>query len=63
MPEIKCKLCGKLISVGDSKEKYIQCPYCGENQEKVKVEKPTTFLLGKKRIFPTEIREILVLLI
>ena len=28
-------------------------------QERVKLDKPTTFYDGKKRIFPTEIREIL----
>jgi len=36
-----------------------KCPYCQAPQEKVKLEKPTNFLLGKKRIFPTEVREIL----
>jgi len=37
-----------------------KCPHCQVNQEKVKLDKPTNFNLGKKRIFPTEIREMLV---
>ncbi|PIN89273.1 DNA-directed RNA polymerase subunit A' [Candidatus Pacearchaeota archaeon CG10_big_fil_rev_8_21_14_0_10_34_76] len=37
-----------------------KCPHCGEPQEKVKLEKPITFMMGKRRIFPTEIREMLV---
>ena len=35
------------------------CPYCGRKQEKIKLEKPTTFKKGKTRLFPNEIREIL----
>ncbi len=34
-----------------------KCPYCGIIQEKVKIEKPTTFRVGKRRLFPSEIRE------
>jgi DNA-directed RNA polymerase subunit A' len=37
-----------------------KCPYCGEAQEKVKIDKPTNFNKGKKRIFPTKIREMLL---
>ncbi|MEK6895008.1 MAG: DNA-directed RNA polymerase subunit A' [Nanoarchaeota archaeon] len=37
-----------------------KCPYCNANQEKIKLDKPTSFYIGKKRIFPTEIREMLV---
>ncbi len=37
-----------------------KCPHCGSAREKIKVDKPTNFYLGKKRIFPTEIREMLV---
>ncbi len=34
-----------------------KCPYCGIAQEKVKLEKPFSFKIGKRRIFPSEIRE------
>jgi len=67
-----CKNCGRiLLSEKDlEKNKKIservkkakdvkKCPYCNEEQEKVKLEKPTTFRFGKRRVFPTEIREIL----
>jgi len=37
-----------------------KCPHCGAEQEKIKLEKPTTFRIGKRRIFPSEIRERLV---
>ena len=37
-----------------------KCPHCGAAHEKVKIDKPTTFYVGKTKIFPTEIREILV---
>ena len=37
-----------------------KCPHCGAKQDKVKLEKPTMLYLGKKRIFPTEIRDRLV---
>jgi len=37
-----------------------KCPHCHSEQEKVKLEKPTTFRVGKKRLFPGEIRERLV---
>ena len=66
-----CKKCGKILidekninklgpaarlkKAKDTKK----CPYCGETQEKVRLDKPTSFNLGKKRIFPTEIRELL----
>jgi len=36
------------------------CPHCQSEQEKIKLEKPTTFRIGKKRIFPGEIRDRLV---
>ncbi len=67
-----CQNCGKL-TLDEVKQKEMtpverakkardkkQCPHCGEMQEKVKLEKPITFTLGKKRIFPTEIREMLL---
>ena len=37
-----------------------KCPYCNAEQERVKLEKPSTFRIGKRRIFPSEIREKLV---
>ncbi len=37
-----------------------KCPHCGAAQEKIKIEKPTTFYIGKRRIFPNEMRDILV---
>jgi len=34
-----------------------RCPYCGEEQEEIKFEKPTTFIEGKNRLSPLDIRE------
>lgn len=66
-----CKNCGRILldekninklgpaaRLKKSKDSK-KCPYCGEAQEKIKLDKPTSFNLGKKRIFPTEIREML----
>ncbi len=36
-----------------------RCPYCLAEQEKVKLQKPSTFKIGKKRLFPTEIRDMI----
>ena len=67
-----CQSCGKLMLEEKELEKYSpskrakrardkkKCPYCLSLQEKVKLDKPTTFYKGKKRLFPTEIRETLV---
>lgn len=66
-----CKGCGHILLKPEDIEKLNpaqrlkkskdakKCHNCGEPQEKIRIEKPTSFLLGKKRIFPTEIREIL----
>ncbi len=66
-----CHECGKLMLTEKDMEKYTpgqrakkakdkkRCPHCNAQQEKVKLDKPTTFYKGKRRIFPTEIREIL----
>ncbi len=66
-----CHECGKLMLPEEDMEKYSpsqrakkakdkkRCPYCNAKQEKVKLDKPTTFYKGKKRIFPIKIREIL----
>jgi DNA-directed RNA polymerase subunit A' len=67
-----CKECGKLLLSEKDMTKYPpsqrikkakdgkKCPHCNANQEKIKLDKPTTFYRGKGRIFPTEIRETLV---
>ena len=67
-----CKDCGKLLLSDKDLEKYSpserakkakdakKCPHCGALHEKVKLDKPTSFFVGKTRLFPTEIREILV---
>ena len=66
-----CKECGKLMLADKVLEKYSpserakkakdarKCPHCNIANEKVKLDKPTSFYIGKKRIFPIEIREIL----
>jgi len=36
-----------------------KCPHCMAEQEKIKLQKPTTFKMGKVRLFPGEIRDIL----
>ncbi|MFH1787508.1 MAG: DNA-directed RNA polymerase subunit A' [archaeon] len=67
-----CQDCGKLMVDDKNLKKYLpseraknakdtkKCPHCQAPQEKVKVDKPTSFYKGRTRIFPTEIREILV---
>jgi DNA-directed RNA polymerase subunit A' len=67
-----CHECGKLMLSDKDAAKYNpaerakkakdvkRCPHCNAAHEKVKLDKPTSFQIGKKRIFPTEIREILV---
>ena len=66
-----CQKCGKLMLQDKDLEKYSpserakkakdakKCPHCQAIQEKVKIDKPTSFYKGKKRLFPTEIRETL----
>lgn len=67
-----CFKCGKLLLSDEKQAQYNPverakkardkkaCPHCGEPHEKIKLEKPSSFMMGTKRIFPTEIREILV---
>jgi len=67
-----CSACGKLLLNEEDIQKLKvaqrikksrdvkKCPYCSQMQEKVKLEKPSTFFEGKRRLFPTEIRERLV---
>ncbi|UCD21042.1 MAG: DNA-directed RNA polymerase subunit A' [archaeon] len=60
-----CQQCGRiLLKEEDIKLKRVdkaknakKCPHCGAKKEKIKLEKPSSFYQGKKRIFPTEIRE------
>ena len=67
-----CEACGKVLikDEKDLKKPLIdrikkakdgkKCHYCSIIQEKVKLEKPTTFRSGRRRLFPSEIRERLV---
>ncbi|MBI4116305.1 DNA-directed RNA polymerase subunit A' [Candidatus Pacearchaeota archaeon] len=67
-----CHECGKLLLSDADLKKYSaserakkakdakRCPHCNAAHEKVKLEKPTSFYIGKKRLFPTAVREILV---
>lgn len=67
-----CYNCGKLMLADKDIEKNTpsqrikkakdskKCPHCNSAQEKIKLDKPTTFYKGKIRIFPIEIREMLV---
>ncbi|MEK6935293.1 MAG: DNA-directed RNA polymerase subunit A' [Nanoarchaeota archaeon] len=65
-----CSECHKLMIKDKDVEKYKtvkdrlkrakdckKCPHCQSEQEKIKLEKPTTFKIGKKRLFPGEVRE------
>jgi len=64
-----CSNCGRILAGEEDIQKLKgislikkakdtkRCPWCRAEQEKVKVEKPTTFLSGKKRIFPSEVRD------
>jgi len=66
-----CHDCGKLLLDDQKLEKYSpserakkakdikRCPHCQAAHDKVKLDKPTSFYIGRKRLFPTEIREIL----
>ena len=67
-----CHECGKFLLDDKNLEKYTftqrvkkakdakKCPHCGAVHERVKLDKPTSFYIGKKRIFPIEVREMLV---
>jgi DNA-directed RNA polymerase subunit A' len=67
-----CRQCGKLLLSDNDLERFTpserakkakdakKCPHCQTPHEKVKLDKPTNFLIGKTRLFPTEIREMLV---
>jgi len=67
-----CQHCGKFLLEDEKSKEYAlkerikkakdakKCPHCQQPQEKIKLEKPFTFKKGKKRIFPDELREMLV---
>ena len=67
-----CPYCGKLTLSEEKQQKLKpnekakkardakKCSYCNETIERVKLEKPSIFLVGKKRLSPIEIRERLV---
>jgi len=65
-----CSECHKLMIKEKNMERYKsvkdrlkkakdtkKCPHCSSEQERVRLEKPTTFRVGKKRIFAGEIRD------
>ena len=66
-----CQNCNKALISQDQKEKYSskdqvkkakdakKCTFCNSPQEKIRLEKPYNFVMGKKRLFPTEVREML----
>lgn len=69
-----CPHCGKL-TLSDEKEKGLsigerakkardakKCPHCSETIERIKLEKPSTFMIGKKRLSSIEIRDRIVLI-
>ncbi len=64
-----CPKCGKL-TLSEEKQKIMspgerakkardarRCPNCLEQIERVKLEKPSTFMIGKKRLSPIEIKD------
>jgi len=67
-----CQECGKLMLTDEDVKKNTpsqrvkkakdskKCPHCNTSQEKIRLDKPTTFYKGKTRLFPNEIREVLV---
>ena len=64
-----CPSCGKLTLSDEKQKNYSpsemakkardakRCPHCNETIEKIKLEKPSTFMSGKRRLNPIEIRE------
>ncbi len=67
-----CPRCGRL-TLSEERQKDLspsmrakkardakKCPHCSENIERVKLEKPSTFFIMKKRLNPIEVRERLV---
>src|SRR3989344_2968120 len=69
-----CPDCGKL-TLNEEKQKILnpgerakkardakKCPHCNASIERVKLEKPSTFMIGKKRLSPIEVRDRLILI-
>lgn len=67
-----CLNCGRL-TLKEEKQKELSpserakkardakaCPFCNEKLERVKLEKPSTFMTGKKRLTPIEVRDRIV---
>ncbi len=63
-----CEACGKVLLEEEDMKKDMKkrikkakdrkkCPHCSIVQEKVKLDKPSTFKAGKTRLFPGDIRE------
>jgi DNA-directed RNA polymerase subunit A' len=69
-----CPKCGKLTLSDEKQANYSpaekakkardakRCSHCNEALERVRLEKPSTFTTGKKRLSPIEIRDRLVLI-
>lgn len=69
-----CPDCGKLTLSDEKQKSYSaaerakkardakKCPHCNVDIERVKLEKPSTFMIGKKRLSPIEIRDRLLLI-
>ena len=67
-----CSSCGRLTLSEEKQKIYTpserakksrdakKCAHCNETLERVKLEKPSTFMIGKKRLSPIEVRERLV---
>ncbi len=67
-----CPSCGKLTLSEEKQKIYTpserakkardakRCPHCNESIERIKLEKPSTFMAGKRRISPIEVRDRLV---
>jgi DNA-directed RNA polymerase subunit A' len=55
-----CRKCGRILNDKNTYQKIYsakKCPFCGEEQRKIKFIKPTTFLEEKRKLLPNEIRE------
>ena len=64
-----CPNCGKLTLSEEKQKLYSpserakkardakRCPHCNETIERIKLEKPSTFMIGKKRVSPIEVRD------
>ena len=67
-----CPNCGRLTLSEDKQKNYSvsekakksrdlkKCSHCNETLDRVKLEKPSTFMTGKRRLSPIEVRERLI---